>query len=459
MKKLFDNYGFVILDISLKIFFFLYIYQTSFMLSPSDFDKLSYFRNTVMMFVMVSTSSLGLYFLNYQREFYNCEKYHYSFIALPLIIFMILLAIMSITFYLFQDFFHLASFISSEGLLTILFIFGIVALAQLSIVMVKAFGNINKRLIVNFLIIIFISISLGAILIKLYAFQGSLYYFLLAYLMIFLVISKSIKIFTINTKIKLDFQFMKNKLKVFIIPNFFESLLSIIAPWLMLFFLIKNHGFEGIGNILFYQALLGLTVFLAYSLIMNQFGSLEKSFDSIKKFNFVAEKKFFRVAFVLIPVFGLFSNELKYIFNLTNIDNYNLVFLFIGTIFQLQITVTTMGFKRLDMSSRTLYQNFIYSMTLIITSFVCTYYFKIYGYGLSFFISWFLVYMLIMRDIFRILVIPIWSFVMNAFILICLFLFTFYVSKFLDMLLYKAIITTVFMSFIFLFYKRNKNVI
>lgn len=429
------------------------------MLSSSDFDKLSYFRNTVMMFVMISTSSLGLYFLNYKREFYNCDKYHYSFIALPLIVFMMLFTVMSITFYLFQDFFHLASFISSEGLLTILFIFGIVALSQLSIVMVKAFGNINKRLIVNFLIIICISISLGAILIKIYAFQGSLYYFLLAYLMIFILMSKSIKIFTINTKIKLDFQFMKDKLRVFIIPNFFESLLSIIAPWLMLFFLIKSNGFEGIGSILFYQALLGLTVFFAYSFIMNQFASLEKNFDSVKIFTYSAEKKFFRVAVVLIPVFGLFSSELKYIFNLNNIDNYNLVFLFIGTILQIQVTVTTMGFKRLDMSSRTLYQNFIYSIVLIIVSFLSTYYLKIYGYGFAFFISWFLVYMLIMRDIFRILIIPIWSFVINVFILICLFLATFYVSKFLDLLLYKVIITIVFMSFIFLFYKRNKNVI
>jgi O-antigen/teichoic acid export membrane protein len=429
------------------------------MLSPSDFDKLSYFRNTVMMFVAVSTSSLGLYFLNYHNEFFGCKKYHYSFIALPLMTFTALFIVLFTIFYLFQDFFRLDTFISSEGLVIILSIFAVVALSQLSIVMVKAIGEINKKLIFNFFIIMAIVICVGVFLMQLYGFRGSLYYFLLAYFVIFLLMGNSLKVYKPESDRKLDFYYIKNKLKIFIIPNFFESLFSIIAPWLMLFFLIRHHGFEGVGSLLFYQALLSLSVFFSYSLILNQFGSIEKNFDSVRVFTKNAEKKFFEILLLIIPLLALFSNELKNIFNLNGIDDFNLVFMLIGTVLQVQVIVTTIGFKRLDMSSRTLYHNLIYSLILTVLSFVFTFYFKIYGYGISFFLSWIIVYLIIMRDIHNVLFIASRGFVINAFVLIFSFLFIFismifFAPSLMVKLLLLLLITSTFWFFII---KREKN--
>lgn len=423
-----EKYSFVVIDIALKIFFFVYTYQTSLLLETQDFDMLSYVRNTIVMFSALSTTAIGLYYINYFQDIKNENIYAYY--TLGILTYITILVIVIIILFFFQDRLHISSFIDIVDFLFIVLMLLVISLCQLFVFIAKANGNISTKIIKSILLLIVTFTVIGTFIIIKYKLLGAIYYFVAVYIGLCLVfLNKNIFLNINNFKINKKYFF--EKLKIFIVPNFLESVLSIIAPWSMIYILTAFNGFNGVGDLLFYQALLGLSTFFVYSLSLNNFNRIEKDIENIREYISKALSNYFKITMIVLFIIGMFSAELLKVFHFRTLSELNLIFLILGVVIQNQITVTSIIFKRIELSKRTLLHNFILSICLVGFSYILIRNYSIEGYGFAYLLTWMTVYAVILYDFHKYIQFKPYRFLVNFLLLSFVFLTIYFLFKFI----------------------------
>lgn len=425
-----EKYSFVVIDITLKVFFFVYTYQTSLLLDTQDFDMLSYFRNTIIMFSALSTTAIGIYFINYFQDIKN-ENIN-AYYTLGLITYLAILFMVILVLFFFQSVLHLTSFLNIVNFSFLVLMLIVVSLSQMFVFMAKANGNISTKIIKSILFLVVTSIVIGFVIIIEYKLVGAIYYFVAVYFGLCLVLVNK-NIFLKINNFKIDKKYFYEKLKIFIVPNFLESVLSIVAPWSMIYILTTFNGFNGVGDLLFYQALLGLSTFFVYSLSLNNFNGIEKNIENIREYIDKALANYFKATIVVLFIVGMFSSELLTLFHFKTLSEYNLIFLILGVVIQNQIVVTAIIFKRIELSKRTLLHNFILSICLVGFSYILIRNYSIEGYGFAYLLTWMTVYAVILYDFNKYIQFKPSRFLVNFLLLSSVFLTVYFLSKFIVM--------------------------
>jgi len=187
----------------------------------------------------------------------------------------------------------------------------------------------------------------------------------------------------------------------FLLPNFMETLFSILAPWLAIYALVANSGVDGVGAVLFYQALIGLPVFLIYSLTLNDHAVYER--DAEGDYAVLARFRYLYVAFYgLVSLLGGAAGPyLKGVLNIASVSTFAVVAMFASTLMQAELLSKGMIFKKAGLSVKTLKHNALYSIILSLGAYIFTGLIGIDGYALAVVTSWAAAYVYVNWDFSR----------------------------------------------------------
>ncbi|RRS04340.1 hypothetical protein EIP75_10630 [Aquabacterium soli] len=397
-----ERFGFVLLDVALKLFFFVFTYQSSMLLSRPDFDLLSYFRTTLTMCVGGLTSTVGIYYLVYSRRIASERPHAWVYRFTPamffILIFLMLLALLIPGARLFQIDGILRGMGAGLFFLAIL----VSSLAQVMLVYRKALGRLGRGRVVCALCGLLVSVVIGVELLRGFGLRGAAAYICLGYGVLLLTMwhvgSKQADDRRPPLRWRREAVLAWITVRRFLLPNFVETLFSIMAPWLAVYFMVSNAGMGGVGPLLFYQALVGLPVFMVYSLTLNG----HARFD-VKDQGMIRTLRLGRVGFVVFYgaialVGGALSDELRALLKLDSVSVVSAFCLFVATILQAELVMKGMVFKKAGESRRTLRHNGVYSLALCLLSWGLTRLLGHEGYGLACLLAWLLAYLYVNWD-------------------------------------------------------------
>lgn len=406
--KLLARFGFVIVDVALKIFFFIFTFQASHLLTKADFDLLSYFRSTLTMCMGALTSTVGLYFLVYARKMHGSPKYGRLYLIIPGCFFLVLLMAVSALLILGAETFKLDAAIRSMGLVNFLLAIVVASAGQVALIYSKALSRISAWTVASAVASLGGAVGIGHWLIGQGGLPGSAYYISLGYGIILLLFLRSAATGKVDGALvgekaprRSGWRIALVLLKRFMLPNFVETLFSILAPWLAVYALVSNSGMNGVGGVLFYQALLGLPVFLVYSLVLNDHALYRHdrsgSPEAIRRFRMVYVAFFALVTLVA----GCLSAQFKRWLNLQEVSTLTLFTLFVASLLQSELIAKGMVFKKANESAKTMKHNVLYSLTLCIGAYLLTKSIGIDGYAVAVFTAWLATYVYVNVDFHR----------------------------------------------------------
>ena len=398
------RHSFIIIDVALKVFFFIFTYQASRLLNHSEFDLLSYFRSTLTMCAGFASSSASLFYLIYSNKIHKSNKYRGLYITTPLFFYLTLLTAVCILTYVASGAFRLDQIFNVTGISVFFAAIVFTSMSQLALFFGKAMGVVSLTTSTLVVLSLFINFWLGSILITHYGLLGSIVYISLGYgSVIPIILFKYIRpILNKTPKLLIPKRstILKSWIHIrrFLLPNMFESAFSILAPWLAVYFLVINVGAAGIGPILYYQAIIGLSAFLIQSIVTN----IHSSYTEDNSGSEAALKKFRNIYIVFFAletlVAGGFFRELQNIFNLNSLDSHILFFIYSASLLQSELIAKGMAFKKAGKNKKALLHNTLYSLMLVFGSYIATRFAGLHGYPIAFFIAWLTSYVYVSID-------------------------------------------------------------
>ncbi|WP_230370259.1 hypothetical protein [Paludibacterium denitrificans] len=398
------RHSFIIIDVALKVFFFVFTYRASRLLSHSDFDLLSYFRSTLTMCAGFASSSASLFYLIYSRKIFKSVKYRKIYIITPLFFYLTLLTIVLIVTYAASTIFRLDQIFNLTG--APLFFSAIVftSMSQLALFFGKAMGVVSPKTSILVILSLFVNFFFGSILIAHYGLSGSIAYISLGYgCVVPIILSRYIKPL-LNDPPKLRTPKYSTILKSwihirrFLLPNMLESAFSILAPWLAVYFLVRNVGTTGVGPMLYYQAIIGLSAFFIQSIVTN----IHTGYTEDNSGSEIALKKFRHIYIIFFAletlIAGGFSHEFQDILNLHTLDPYALFFIYAASLLQSELVAKGMAFKKAGKNRKALIHNTLCSLALVFGSLIATLFAGLNGYPIAVFIARLTAYVYISVD-------------------------------------------------------------
>lgn len=400
------RFGFVIVDVALKIFFFIFTFQASHLLARADFDLLSYFRSTLTMCMGALTSTVGLYFLVYARKMHGSQKYGRLYLALPAGFFLVLLIAVLLLLTVGAEALKLDSAIHAMGWGNFFLAILVASAGQVALIYSKALGRISNVTVSGAIASLGLSVGIGYWLINQHGLPGAAYYISLGYGIIFFLFVIAAGDTPVNG-VRTNAMFPRRSsswlvarsiLKRFMLPNFVETLFSILAPWLAVYALVSNAGMKGVGGVLFYQALVGLPVFLVYSLVLNDHARFRNdrsgSPEAISHFRLV-----YIGFFALVTLIGGgLGTEFKRWLNLSDVSSFSLFALFAASLLQSELIAKGMVFKKANESAKTMKHNVFYSLALCLGAVVLTKLAGVNGYAAAVLVAWVATYVYVNLD-------------------------------------------------------------
>jgi O-antigen/teichoic acid export membrane protein len=394
--KILNKYSLVVLDLNTKLFFILFTYLTTLYLSKEDFNEFAYYRTTLMMMVGLSVTGLGFFILNYFNEVKD------NFIELKKLnsvsLFIILLASICIFFVLFffRDLLHLSNIFNAIDFFTLYILIVFAILFQISIYYIKVL-NCFKDIAKYYLGFFIIFVGLTFYLLSKYEINGAVLDLLLLYLIlstsfIFIVLKKLNKMYK-NYSSYFTINIFDNKFKSFLIPNILESFLSVPRTWLSMFIFIQLLSFNGVGDLILLQMILGMFIFFIQSLLMNEYTQIDLKIKKNRYTKIKKIKKIINISIViLIVIINIFWIQLQEILNITELSNEFILLLYIGTIIQAQLMIIGMVFKKTNYSKLTFYHNLFYAISFLLIEYILILNFGQIGYSIAFLTAWLLTY-------------------------------------------------------------------
>lgn len=387
MIRKFKNHYFVIFDVLMKLFGLFFTLFANYYLAKSDFNELSYFRNTLTMTVGLVTTGLSFYILNfYQTSKKNSKDRDIYFITIIFsLTFGTIISLLSI--YIFHTQLHLDHLLEKYDILIyVLVILAIFSQAMIYILKVtKCLDRIVFRFVLTTTLCVvfsFFSMSDGNVL-NAYI-TLCLFYSLNSILFIYAIKDKIKLANEIKMVYPIDYRF-----KNFLIPSYLESFLSVPRSWLTIYIFSTFVGFMYVGDILIILMILNLFVFVIQSLVMNEFDRIDiTSLNSRNKYLSEINNKidFLLIIYVVVIVFLL--DYVKNILKLDQITDVSILMLCIATLIQVKILPVGIIFKRVGAAKDSFKQNALFSILLVTSSLFFIKILGSVGFGISYVFSW-----------------------------------------------------------------------